>query len=74
MTDKERKLSELIAKMDDSKGYVDNFDSFIDYCLFPFVANPSKELRQNFVDHYQDPTYQEAMLLLGEAEEDYHDW
>jgi len=73
MTDQERKLSELIAKMDDSKGYVDNFDSFIDYCLFPFVANPSKELRQNFVDHYQDPTYQEAMLLLGEAEEDYHD-
>ena len=67
------KLSDMIARMDDSKGYVDNFDSFIDYCLFPFVANPSKELRQNFVDHYQDPRYNEAMLLLGEAEENYHD-
>lgn len=73
MTSQESKIADFIAKMDDSKGFADNFDSFIDYCLFPFVANPSPELRQNFVDHYQDPTYTDALLLLGEAAEDYHD-
>lgn len=73
MTTKESKIADLIAKMDDSKGFADNFESFIDYCIFPFVANPSPELRQNFVDHYQDPTYTDALLLLGEAAEDYHD-
>lgn len=73
MTDKESKIADLIAKMDESKGFADNFESFIDYCIFPFVANPSQELRQNFVNHYQDQTYTDALLLLGEAAEDYHD-
>ena len=41
MTTQESKIADLIAKMDDSKGFADNFESFIDYCLFPFVANPS---------------------------------
>ena len=56
------KLSDMIARMDDSKGFADNFESFIDYCIFPFVANPSPELRQNFVNHYQDQTYTDALL------------
>ena len=73
MTTQESKIADLIAKMDDSKGFADNFESFIDYCLFPFVANPSPELRQNFVNHYQDPTYTDALMLLGEAAGDYHD-
>ena len=69
----EKKLADLIARLDNSKSYVNNFDSFIDFALFPFIANPDEYQRKNFLDHRADENYLQCLQLLGEAAEGYHD-
>lgn len=69
----ENKLANLIERMNTSKGYVDNFDSFVDFALFPFLANPNEYECKNYIAHRESEIYKEALLLLGDTAEDYHD-
>ena len=69
----EKKLATLIERLNTARGYVDNFDSFIDFALFPFLANPTEYQRKNFAEHRNDENYLNALLTLGEAAEGYHD-
>ena len=72
MTPRER-LADKIAALNYSRGFVDNFDSFLDFALFPFLANPEQHERENFAAHQQDEKYLEALQLLGELSEGYRD-
>lgn len=73
MTREENKLGERIAKLDDSRSFVDNFDSFVDFALFPFLANPAKEEWEHFNKHKDNQAYLDALLTLVELSEGYHD-
>lgn len=73
MTDAENRFARLIAKMDPSRNFIDNFDSFLDFALSMFIANQSAEMQQAFLDHLQDETYKEAMNAFCEASANYHD-
>lgn len=69
----EEKLGDIIANLDYAKSFSDNFDSFIAFTLFPFLANPDKEDVANYMSHREDEKYKEAMLKLGDISEGYHD-
>lgn len=73
MTKQEQTLGEKIARLEGSRGFVNNFDSFIDFALFPFLANPTKEQMENFEAHRREQAYLDALLMLGELSEGYHD-
>ena len=61
------KLASKIVNLDRSKGFVDNFDSLLDFALFMFMANPSQYERENFANHQQDEGYLEALQMIGAA-------
>ena len=67
------KLASKIVNLDRSKGFVDNFDSLLDFALFMFMANPSQYERENFANHQQDEGYLEALQMIGDMSEGYHD-
>lgn len=69
----EEKLGDMIANLDYAKSFSDNFDSFIAFTLFPFLANPDKEDVANYMSHREYEKYKEAMLKLGDISEGYHD-
>lgn len=73
MNRQEQTLGEKIARLDGSRGFVNNFDSFIDFALFPLLANPTKEQIENFEAHRREQAYLDALLMLGELSEGYHD-
>lgn len=73
MTDAEKKLGNLIAKIDPSLNFIDNFDSFLNFGLSLFIANQSEEMRKAFIENAQNPYYQDAMKVFGEASANYHD-
>ena len=73
MRREETKLAVLIEKIDPHRGFVDNFDSFLDFSLFMFLANPTEEQCRNFEARRTVPAYAEALLKLGELSEGYHD-
>lgn len=73
MTKEQRKLGDMIARLDDGRGFVDNFDRFIDFALFPFLANPTKDEWAWFNECSGNKAYCDALLVLGELSEGYHD-
>ena len=73
MKREENKLADLIAGLDRYRGFVGNFDSLIDFALFMFLANPTEEQRKHFEECRQKPAYLEAVQMLGELSEGYHD-
>lgn len=73
MTDSESRLGKLIASIDPSRNFIDNFDDFLNFGLSLFIANQSEEMQKAFLEHVQDENYQEAMKAFGEASVDYHD-
>ena len=73
MTDAERRLGKLIANIDPSRNFIDNFDALLNFGLSLFIANQSEEMQKAFIENAQDPNYQEAMKAFGEASADYHD-
>ena len=58
MTDAEKKLGDLIAKIDPSLNFIDNFDSFLNFGLSLFIANQSEEMQKTFIENVQNPYYQ----------------
>ena len=73
MTKEETRLADRIAVLDRSRGFADNFDRFIDFALFMFFANPTEEECRAFERHRKDKAYTEALQMLGELSEGYHD-
>ena len=73
MTREEQKLAGAIAKLDPARGFVDNFDSFIDFALFPFLANPTEKEVKAFNECKRNERYLQALQDLGEHSEGYHD-
>lgn len=73
MKKEQQRLGDVIARLDSSRGFVDNFDRFIDFALFPFLANPTQDEWQRFNECRTQQAYSDALLLLGELSEGYHD-
>lgn len=73
MTRDEQKLAGAIAKLDPARGFVDNFDSFIDFALFPFLANPTENEVKAFNECKRNEQYLQALQDLGNNSEGYHD-
>lgn len=73
MTKEQQKLGDMIARLDDGRGFVDNFDRFIDFALFPFLANPTQDEWARFNECRGNQAYSDALLVLGELSEGYHD-
>ena len=73
MTKEEIALAEKIADLDRSRGFVDNFDSLIEFALFMFLANPTEEEHRSFEKRRKEKAYAEALQMLGELSEGYHD-
>ncbi len=73
MTDAEKKFGNLIAKINPSRNFIENFDSFLDFALSLFIANQSEEMQKAFLENAQDPYYQDAMNAFCEASANYHD-
>lgn len=67
------KLADLIAGLDRHRGFSDNFNSLVDFALFMFLANPTEEQRKHFEACRQNPSYLEAVQVIGELSEGYRD-
>lgn len=66
-------LSNAILNIDDTKRFSENFERFIDNCLFPFCENPTEQQIDNWNEWAENKKFKETVLLLGKASKDYHD-
>lgn len=73
MKKEEGRLAEIISGIERYDNFYNNFDKFLDFCLFPFLANPTEQERKHYDDCRCKQEYAEALKLLGELSEGYHD-
>jgi hypothetical protein len=67
------KFAEKIASINRTMGFAHNFDTLLDFALFMFLANPTEEECKAFNENRQNETMLEAVQMLGELSEGYHD-
>ena len=53
MTDAEKKLGNLIANINPSQNFIDNFDLFLNLGLSLFIANQSEEMQKRSLKMYK---------------------
>lgn len=73
MEREESRLAKIISGIERYDNFYSNFDKFLDFCLFPFIANPTEQERKHFEECRCKKAYVEALKLLGELSEGYHD-